>query len=47
MEQDMYENWEELEEVIKNCDKCKLCTGRKNIVFGVGNKKSTVRWKFF
>lgn len=31
-------NWEELEDSIKNCSKCKLCTTRTNIVFGVGNK---------
>ncbi len=31
----MYETWEELEEGIKNCTKCKLHTTRKNIVFGV------------
>ena len=34
----MYENWKELEEAIKGCNKCKLCSGRKNIVFGTGNK---------
>ena len=38
----MYENWEELEEGIKNCNKCKLCTGRKNIVFGTGNKNANI-----
>jgi len=38
----MYENWEELEETIKDCNKCKLCTGRKNIVFGVGNKNADI-----
>ena len=38
----MYENWEELWEAIKDCNKCKLCTGRKNIVFGVGNKESDI-----
>lgn len=36
----MYETWEELEESIKDCKKCKLCSGRKNIVFGVGNKNA-------
>lgn len=34
----MYDNWEELENSIINCNKCKLCTGRNNIVFGTGNK---------
>ena len=36
----MFENWEELEQSIKNCQKCKLCKTRNNIVFGVGNKES-------
>ena len=38
----MYENWEELEEAIKDCKKCKLCSGRKNIVFGTGNKNADI-----
>ena len=38
----MYDNWEELEQSIKNCNKCKLCTNRKNIVFGDGNKQADV-----
>lgn len=38
----MYETWEELEEAIKDCHKCKLCNRRKNIVFGSGNKNATV-----
>lgn len=38
----MYETWEELEASIKNCNKCKLCTGRKNIVFGCGNKNANI-----
>ena len=38
----MYENWEELEVVIKKCNKCKLCAGRKNIVFGTGNKNAKI-----
>lgn len=38
----MYNNWEELENSIKNCKKCKLCTGRKNIVFGEGNKEASL-----
>ena len=36
----MYDNWEDLENSIKNCNKCKLCNGRKNIVFGEGNKEA-------
>ncbi len=38
----MYETWEELEASIKNCNKCKLCTERKNIVFGCGNKNANI-----
>ena len=38
----MYETWEELEKEIKDCNKCKLCTGRKNIVFGIGNKDADI-----
>lgn len=38
----MYETWEELEEAIKDCNKCKLCSGRNNIVFGVGNKNADI-----
>lgn len=38
----MYETWEELEEVIKDCNRCKLCSCRKNIVFGVGNKNADI-----
>lgn len=34
----MFETWEELEKSIIGCKKCKLCTGRNNIVFGTGNK---------
>lgn len=38
----MYNNWEELENSIKDCNKCKLCAGRKNIVFGEGNKQASL-----
>lgn len=38
----MYETMEELEESSKGCTKCKLCTGRKNVVFGVGDTKAKV-----
>lgn len=38
----MYETLEELESSIKDCNKCKLCNGRNNIVFGVGNKNADV-----
>ena len=38
----MFETWEELEESIINCNKCKLCKTRQNIVFGVGNKNADI-----
>ena len=38
----MYQNWEELEQVCKNCTKCKLCNGRKNVVIGTGNKEAKI-----
>ena len=36
----MFDNWEELEKSIENCEKCKLCKTRNNIVFGEGNKEA-------
>ncbi len=36
----MYETWEELEQSIVGCKKCKLCNNRTNIVFGTGNKEA-------
>lgn len=38
----MFETWEELEESIKNCNKCKLCSNRTNIVFGTENKTADI-----
>lgn len=38
----MYEKMDELEKAMSNCNKCKLCNGRKNIVFGTGNINSKV-----
>ena len=38
----MFNNWEELEKSIVNCQKCKLCSTRKNIVFGMGNKNADI-----
>ena len=38
----MYNNWEELEKVVKQCRKCKLCETRKNVVFGVGNRGTDI-----
>lgn len=36
----MYDNWEQLEEIVKQCKKCRLCQNRNNVVFGVGNKEA-------
>ena len=36
----MFKTWEELEESIKGCNKCKLYKTRRNIVFGTGNKNA-------
>ena len=38
----MFDNWEELEKSIENCQKCKLCKTRQNIVFGTGNKNADI-----
>lgn len=38
----MYEKMEELKETIKNCNKCKLCQKRNNIVFGAGNENADI-----
>ena len=38
----MYENLEDLKCSFKNCQKCKLYSTRKNIVFGVGNEKANI-----
>ncbi len=38
----MYQNWEELEQSIVDCKRCKLCQGRSNIVFAEGNKEADV-----
>lgn len=38
----MFETWDELENSIINCNKCKLCKTRKNIVFGTGNKNADI-----
>lgn len=38
----MFDNWEELERSIINCNKCKLCQNRRNIVFGIGNKNADI-----
>ena len=38
----MFNNWEDLEKSIIDCKKCKLCSERTNIVFGVGNKEAKI-----
>ena len=38
----MYTNFEELEQVIKKCNKCKLCHTRKNTVPGIGNQEAKI-----
>lgn len=38
----MYDNWEDLENNIKDCKRCKLCSNRNNIVLGEGNKNAKV-----
>lgn len=38
----MYDNWENLEQSIIDCKRCKLCQNRTNIVFGTGNKNAEV-----
>jgi DNA polymerase len=38
----MFDNWEELENSIINCNKCRLCENRRNIVFGEGNKEADI-----
>lgn len=38
----MYDNWEELENSIIDCKKCRLCNNRRNIVFGQGNKQADI-----
>ena len=36
----MFDTWEELEQSIKGCNRCKLYKTRQNIVFGTGNKNA-------
>ena len=38
----MYDNWEDLENSIIGCNKCKLCNNRNKIVFGSGNKHADI-----
>ena len=36
------ENWENLEKLCLQCTQCSLCSGRNHVVFGVGNKNTSV-----
>lgn len=38
----MYQTWEDLEKGIQNCQNCKLCSNRTNIVLGEGNRQADV-----
>ena len=38
----MYNNLEELKQSFSNCQKCKLCKTRNNIVFGSGNPSAEI-----
>lgn len=38
----MFENLNEIDEVVKKCNKCQLCSNRTNTVFGVGNPNADV-----
>jgi len=38
----MFENLDEIEDVVKKCNKCQLCLDRTNTVFGVGNLHADV-----
>jgi len=38
----MYKQMPELQEAINNCNNCKLCKSRNNIVFGVGNNEANI-----
>ncbi|MCI7085527.1 uracil-DNA glycosylase [bacterium] len=38
----MFENWDELTQQCRQCQKCPLCRTRHNVVVGVGNKNAKV-----
>lgn len=38
----MYETLNEIEDAVKSCNKCKLCSTRTNTVFGVGNENADI-----
>ena len=35
-------DWELLEQTCLQCTRCKLCSGRQNVVFGVGNREADI-----
>ena len=35
-------NWDQLEQTCSSCRKCRLCGGRTNVVFGVGNRNAEI-----
>ena len=36
------DNWEVLKQACFSCERCKLCQGRKNVVFGVGSEEAEI-----
>ena len=38
----MFQNWQDLETACLSCQKCGLCQGRRQVVFGVGNPRAQV-----
>ena len=38
----MTAEFEKLKEICLSCEKCELCKGRRNVVFGVGNPKAKI-----
>lgn len=38
----MYKNLEELNEIVKKCNKCELCQRKANVVFGTGNEDADI-----
>lgn len=36
------DQWKQLEDLCLQCDRCRLCSGRTNVVFGVGNKNADI-----
>ena len=38
----MFQNWQDLETACLSCQKCGLCQGRRQVLFGVGNPRAQV-----